>query len=289
MVAYHCASSTKPPDRIDAALSLFRDSLKFLAGNEWSSSQVTLRGASSADAAWPLPSLVDGDINLAASLSLAAAAELSDCATRALEAIRRDAPPGAFSLLFTPRKRQYDLTVKVPLVGGDDAYTAALATDDDDAGILGLTIPQAVGRRVCATVERALAGRLRRPPRWDCAGASIVVGASLSTDAWRQVLKGGAPSTDEGRSFRAFWGDRCQARRFKDGRVLEAVVRARRPLGFARGDGVFMRVHARRSGSRPKTALATAGSASSHNGASPTPWRATSRGGRRRSTAPLQV
>ena len=51
MVAYRCSSSVRPPDRIDAALSLFRDSLKFLAANEWSSSQVTLRGASSADAA----------------------------------------------------------------------------------------------------------------------------------------------------------------------------------------------------------------------------------------------
>ena len=73
-------------------------------------------------------------------------------------------------------------------------------------------------------MERALAGRLRRPPRWDCDGDAITIGASLSTDAWRQVLKGGAPSTDEGRSFRAFWGDKCQARRFKDGRVLEASV-----------------------------------------------------------------
>ena len=109
--ALPCLLEVFPSDRIDAALSLFRDSLKFLAANEWSSSQVTLRGASSADAAWPLPSLVDGDINLAASLSFAAAAELSDCAKRALEAIRRDAPPGAFSLVFPPRKRQYDLPV----------------------------------------------------------------------------------------------------------------------------------------------------------------------------------
>ena len=189
---------------------------------------ITLRGASSADAAWPLPSLIDGDINLAASLSLAAAAELSDCAKRALEAIRRDAPPGAFSLLFTPRKRQYDLTVKVPLVGGDDAYAASLATDDDDASILGLTIPQAVGRRVCATRGASWLGRLRRPPRWDANGDRHHRRVPLDGRR-RQVLKGGAPSTDEGRSFRAFWGDRCQARRFKDGRVLEAVVRARRP------------------------------------------------------------
>jgi len=223
LVAYHCATAVRPPDRVDAALALFRDALKFLASNAWSAQQQILRGSAS-DVEWPLPALVDGDMNLAASLSIAAAQEVADGATRALEALRRDAPPGALQLLFTPKTLNYDLTIRLPLLGGKNAYAASLATVQDDTNILGLSLEAAIGRRACALVTQALDRRLRRPPRWDRNGDTIVIGASLSNDACRQVLKGGPPSTDEGKAFRAFWGPKCEARRFKDGRVLEAVV-----------------------------------------------------------------
>lgn len=53
----------------------------------------------------------------------------------------------------------------------------------------------------------------------------VELGVLLDADhAWHQVEHGPPPESPEAASFRDFWGDAAELRRFRDGRVLESVV-----------------------------------------------------------------
>jgi len=55
--------------------------------------------------------------------------------------------------------------------------------------------------------------------------SSVTLGLLLNSDHADTVLDTGPPAdSSEAPSFRAFWGEKSELRRFKDGSILEAVV-----------------------------------------------------------------
>ena len=84
---------------------------------------------------------------------------------------------------------------------------------------------QALGQRawcvaICTptSVVHPIDGPLDQPP-------VVELGVGLRAEhAWHQVEHGPPPQSDDAPTFRAFWGDVAELRRFRDGRVLESVV-----------------------------------------------------------------
>ncbi|KAJ8602350.1 hypothetical protein CTAYLR_004235 [Chrysophaeum taylorii] len=252
MLVLHAHRTTK--ERRETAIELLRATLELIA--DWTGPvELALEGDEKEDIFGggrgpPISAYADevvfldaaARVNMASRATRAALKELSSDAKVASRALRLDAPEGSFGMAFPrhpkPVWTMYDVVLRVPVFpldfggGKKEAWDAFPRPE-----ALGEPLAEAVARRAAAVIARALEGRVRGvrfilesnsnlEEEVEC--PHVAVGARFLDDddaVTRAALRGPEPeSSSSSSSFRDFWGDKAQVRRFRDGAIVEAVV-----------------------------------------------------------------
>ena len=167
-----------------------------------------------------------GHVNIMARISDSAVKELIYEATVSAAALKKSGPSalGGVVLSQFPAPVRYDLHLHVEVGISEDE------TDGD------LNAKRAIERKIAKVVSRAMTDRAKLVHAHEVPNLNIDdigsvtckfwVGIVLDPENALRLVDIGPSSADDvaAKKFRAFWGEKSELRRFKDGRICESVV-----------------------------------------------------------------
>lgn len=148
---------------------------------------------------------------------------------RILNESRDDNFDKVFIIKINEPTLKYDRLVTIPLVNNDDVLQGI----HYQSGIYE-AVSRALGDRVkhisltsCSTGPWSVGGK----PSMKKVNGGVIVGLLLDSENSMRVVDHGpsAEQKEEAASFRSFWGEKAELRRFKDGSILESLVWSDQP------------------------------------------------------------
>ena len=164
-----------------------------------------------------------GSLNLASRISQGAIEELVQEAVKSSEVLEQ-AGRNAFVEVFLtdlPRAVRYDLHMQVEI-----SPTSSLKDVKDISSETRVAEEEIFSIMKIAMSDRADAVRCASVGASACNANKIWIGVQLNPENGLKVIDVGPPTDNEAeaKTFRAFWGEKSELRRFKDARICEAVV-----------------------------------------------------------------
>ena len=164
-----------------------------------------------------------GSLNLASRISQGAIEELVQEAVKSSEVLEQ-AGRNAFVEVFLtdlPRAVRYDLHMQVEI-----SPTSSLKDVKDISSETRIAEEEIFSIMKIAMNDRADAVRCASIGTSACNANKIWIGVQLNPENGLKVIDIGPPTDNEAeaKTFRAFWGEKSELRRFKDARICEAVV-----------------------------------------------------------------
>ena len=164
-----------------------------------------------------------GSLNLASRISQGAIEELVQEAVKSSEVLEQ-AGRNAFVEVFLtdlPRAVRYDLHMQVEI-----SPTSSLKDVKDISSETRIAEEEIFSIMKIAMNDRADAVRCASIGTSACNANKIWIGVQLNPENGLKVIDVGPPTDNEAeaKTFRAFWGEKSELRRFKDARICEAVV-----------------------------------------------------------------
>ena len=164
-----------------------------------------------------------GSLNLASRISQGAIEELVQEAVKSSEVLEQ-AGRNAFVEVFLtdlPRAVRYDLHMQVEI-----SPTSSLKDVKDISSETRVAEEEIFSIMKIAMSDRADAVRCASVGTSACNANKIWIGVQLNPENGLKVIDVGPPTDNEAeaKTFRAFWGEKSELRRFKDARICEAVV-----------------------------------------------------------------
>ena len=164
-----------------------------------------------------------GSLNLASRISQGAIEELVQEAVKSSEVLEQ-AGRNAFVEVFLtdlPRAVRYDLHMQVEI-----SPTSSLKDVKDISSETRIAEEEIFSIMKIAMSDRADAVRCASIGTSACNANKIWIGVQLNPENGLKVIDVGPPTDNEAeaKTFRAFWGEKSELRRFKDARICEAVV-----------------------------------------------------------------
>lgn len=164
-----------------------------------------------------------GSLNLALRISQGAIEELVQEAVKSSEVLEQ-AGRNAFVEVFLtdlPRAVRYDLHMQVEI-----SPTSSLKDVKDISSETRIAEEEIFSIMKIAMNDRADAVRCASIGTSACNANKIWIGVQLNPENGLKVIDVGPPTDNEAeaKTFRAFWGEKSELRRFKDARICEAVV-----------------------------------------------------------------
>lgn len=164
-----------------------------------------------------------GSLNLASRIFQGAIEELVQEAVKSSEVLEQ-AGRNAFVEVFLtdlPRAVRYDLHMQVEI-----SPTSSLKDVKDISSETRIAEEEIFSIMKIAMNDRADAVRCASIGTSACNANKIWIGVQLNPENGLKVIDVGPPTDNEAeaKTFRAFWGEKSELRRFKDARICEAVV-----------------------------------------------------------------
>jgi len=164
-----------------------------------------------------------GSLNLASRISQGAIEELVQEGVKSSEVLEQ-AGRNAFVEVFLtdlPRAVRYDLHMQVEI-----SPTSSLKDVKDISSETRIAEEEIFSIMKIAMNDRADAVRCASIGTSACNANKIWIGVQLNPENGLKVIDVGPPTDNEAeaKTFRAFWGEKSELRRFKDARICEAVV-----------------------------------------------------------------
>ncbi|XP_078367178.1 nucleolar protein 6-like isoform X2 [Oculina patagonica] len=243
--------SVKKINKHMSSYQILRVFLQFLGSTDWTKEGITMTREESKDS--NVPSKADfhagfdvvfvdpsGHLNLCAGMTAAQYRRLQHEARLSLEFLDSSFMDG-FEMLFmkpVPFTQTFDQFLQIPNISAlevvckkKDLLNHLIDHPGDWTPVVTDWLLHLVSRGLGQRVEM-LCFEPQAPCQWPVnksppsrSQSSVTLGLLLNSDNADAVLDTGPPAdSTEAASFRAFWGEKSELRRFKDGSILEAVV-----------------------------------------------------------------